>query len=297
VKLFPVLSKFLAANHHLSLPGIGTFYSESEHPDDLDGKRVVILNNVTFSQEKIDAFDEELIEFVSKETGKMKVLALSDLSSQLDDVRQFMNTGKPYFFTGIGTLAKKPDGNFEFFAGKYTHHTDRKKENEISGTGTDFAPHIYIDEPETERRKSTSVLIIIFIILILGAIGAAAWYYLKNKEAVKNQTEDITTNTENLSPSILEKDSNTAVLPDTIANTNTPPNISDTYTYILETVTEPRATKRFNQLKNINWSVELEVIDSVNKRIVMKLPRADADTTRIIDSLSALSGRKVFIAH
>lgn len=70
---------------------------------------------------------------------------------------------------------------------------------------------------------------------------------------------------------------------------------SNTYKYVLEIAKEPRASKRFNQLKTINWPVQIETTDSIHYKLFIPLPIANADTTKVKDSLTALSGRKVWI--
>ncbi len=295
MKLSSVLYKFLAANKKLSLPGIGTFHSDSAYDPDYDGKKAVLLNNITYSEDKVDGFDDALVEFVSKETGKMKVLATSDLTSQLDDVLQFINTGKPYFFPGIGTIAKKTNGSLEFFPEKHTSHNEKKKAKDVPITEKNYVPQSYIDNTKTRNKSFKPAIIILTLALI--AIAATVWFYIKNQEDTKKQVEDVTNNTETTTPALPVNDSNNVATKDSVVNTTVAPSSSDTYTYVLETANEPRASKRFNQLKQISWPVELEVIDSLNKRIVMKLPRAGADTTRIKDSLRVLSGKKIFIVQ
>ncbi len=286
MKLSPALAKYLAANKRLSLPRIGTFTSEGNYAPEFDGKRITVLANVSFKNEKITGFDEDLVEFIAKETGKMKILAESDLTSQLDDVLQYLNTGKPYFFTNIGTLARKQNGDFEFFAEKYTPASEKKKEKDIPITEKNHIPQSYIDNTRTGRRNLKPALIIIILAII--AIAATVWFYINSQDTNLTEVED----TEEAVPvQALAADSLAAQ--DTASTAAVLPN---TYSYVLEIAKEPRASRRFNQLKSINWPVELEVLDSVNKRIVMKLPRAGADTARIKDSLSVLSGRTVFIA-
>ncbi len=286
MKLSPALAKYLAANKRLSLPRIGTFTSEGGYDPEFDGKRTTVLANVSFKNEKITGFDEDLVEFIAKETGKMKILAESDLTSQLDDVLQYLNTGKPYFFTDIGTLARKQNGDFEFFAEKYTPVSEKKKEKDIPITEKNHIPQSYIDNTRTGRRNLKPALIIIILAII--AIAATVWFYINSQDTNLTEVED----TEEAVPvQALAADSLAAQ--DTASTAAVLPN---TYSYVLEIAKEPRASRRFNQLKSINWPVELEVLDSVNKRIVMKLPRAGADTARIKDSLSVLSGRTVFIA-
>lgn len=281
MKLSPALAKYLAANKRLSLPRIGTFTSEGNYAPEFDGKRITVLANVSFKNEKITGFDEDLVEFIAKETGKMKILAESDLTSQLDDVLQYLNTGKPYFFTDIGTLARKQNGDFEFFAEKYTPASEKKKEKDIPITEKNHIPQSYIDNTRTGRRNLKPALIIIILAII--AIAATVWFYINSQDTNLTEVED----TEEAVPVQALAAQDTA---------STAAVLSSTYSYVLEVAKEPRASRRFNQLKSINWPVELEVLDSVNKRIVMKLPRAGADTARIKDSLSVLSGRTVFIA-
>lgn len=290
VKLSPILSKFLAANKQLSLPGIGTFYSDGAYNPDFDEKKPSILSNVTFKQEKVNKADDELIDFISKETGKMKVLAASDLSSQLDDVIQYLNSGKPYFFSGIGTLIKKQNGQFDFHPEKHGAATESRKELPI--TEKNYVPQSYI-EPSRGRSKSMQPAIII-ITLSLIAIAATVWFYLNSQK--KQENEEIITEEATIpsNSAAAQGDTSISLIND---STSTKPVTSSpgTYTYILEIVKEPRASKRFNQLKNLNWPVEMEIVDSLNKRIVMKLN--SPDTTRMKDSLRILNGRKVWVSQ
>lgn len=292
MKLSPVLLDYLAANKKLSLPGIGTFYLEGSYDPDFDGKKPNTAHNISFRQEKVEKFDESVISFVAKETGKMTVLAESDLISQLDDVMHYLNTGKPYFFAGFGTLTRKQTGVFNFHPEKFTSLLEKKKEKEIPITEKNIVPQSYIDTSSTGRKSMKPALITIGLLLI--AIAATVWFYLKNQETETQHVEEVTESAE-LAPG------STVVQTDSASTTTAPntqqPSPPGTYTYVLETTKEPRASKRFNQLKSINWPVELEVVDSMNKRIVMKLPAAGADTSRIKDSLRVLSGKPVFIVR
>lgn len=287
VKLSPILSKFLAANKQLSLPGIGTFYSEGAYNIDADEKKAGILSNVTFKQERVTDADEDLIDFISKETGKMKVLASSDLLSQLDDVLQYLNSGKPYFFTGIGTLTRKQNGHFDFHPEKYTTTSEKRKEVPI--TEKNYVPQTYIENTRTGPRTIRPAIIIVTLSII--AIAATVWFYFNNQEK-QQEVEEVVIADNNISSDVnaVKKDSSASTAAQSNANS-----ASGVYTYVLETAKEPRASKRFNQLKTINWPVELEIVDSTNKRIVMKL--SSSDTARIKDSLRILSGRQVWISR
>ena len=70
----------------------------------------------------------------------------------------------------------------------------------------------------------------------------------------------------------------------------------DSYKYVLEVAKKKRAVKRYNQLKDIRWKVELETQDSIQYKLFMLLP-ALSDTSRTIDSLTVMTGRKVYIEY
>ena len=85
MKISPLLAQFLATNKQLSLAGLGRF----------------ILNasgEITFEQDSSVREDSELVNFIAESTGKMKSLVASDLDSNLELARQFLNIGKPYLF-------------------------------------------------------------------------------------------------------------------------------------------------------------------------------------------------------
>ncbi len=287
MKLAPVLAQYLATHKVLSLPGLGTFHADNTYNPEVDySKKGSTLLDISFEQTKVPGLDEELVNFVSKETGKMKILAESDIRSQTEGVIDFLNTGKPYFLAGIGTLTKKMNGSFEFHKEKFVH-TEKEKKKPVPITEKNSVPQSYIDETR-KPRKTKPAAIIGGICLV--AVAAVIWFYSQNKERNDGNIEEVTTS------------ANSAATPpagDSVAPATPKPattaTLSDSYRYVLEIAKQPRASKRFNQLKTINWPIEMETADSVSYKLFIKLPVANADTTRIKDSLSALSGRKVWI--
>lgn len=291
MKLAPVLASFLAQNKKLNLKGLGTFSADTLYdPEDGHNKKGSQLLSIQFEQHKVSGFDDDLIDFVAKETGKMRVLAESDLSSQLEGVTDFLNTGKPYFINGIGSLTRKSDGSIEFHQEKF-QHTEKKKPEPL--TEKNSIPSAY-ESGNGKRNKTRSALVILALCAL--AVVAAIWFYVKNSEKEQQSLEDVTAET----PKDITADTRKIDTPfDTsksepkaVASVS-----SDYYKYILEITQQPRASKRYGQLKKINWPVEMETADSVNYTLFLKLPAANADTTRIKDSLSALSGKKVWIGR
>jgi hypothetical protein len=70
----------------------------------------------------------------------------------------------------------------------------------------------------------------------------------------------------------------------------------DNYKYILELAKGKRAMSRYNQLKDNRWDVQMETSDSVQYKLFMILP-ATSDTAWKMDSLTALSGKRVYIEN
>ena len=287
MKLAPVFIKYLVVNKELHLPGLGVFYAESAYdPNEDNSKKGPSLVNINFEQKKVLDIDESLINFVSAETGKMKILAKSDISSELDGAISFLNTGKPYYISGLGTLTKKMDGSFEFHKEKY-HHAEKETKKPTPITEKNLVPQTYIDGTRKPKKYQPAIIILSLCIL---AVAATVWFYIKNSEHTNQEIEEVT-NVASTPAQHAEQ------LKDTI---KTPaPAMRETastfYKYILEIATQPRASKRYNQLKKINWPVEIATTDSVQYKLFILLPKAGADTTKIKDSLSVLSGKKVWI--
>jgi nucleoid DNA-binding protein len=118
LKLAQQLADYLTANKKLSIQGIGNFLLDTSYNPDPDNKsKTDVVGTITFESNTAAKTDDGLIEYISKQTGKMKTLAASDLESQLEIVHQFLNIGKAYALEGIGTISKSQDGNYTFTQG------------------------------------------------------------------------------------------------------------------------------------------------------------------------------------
>jgi hypothetical protein len=69
------------------------------------------------------------------------------------------------------------------------------------------------------------------------------------------------------------------------------------YKYILQVSKKQTAMKRYAQLRTNLWDVKLETNDSVQYKLFLLLPASNTDTTRIMDSLTAMTGKRVYIEH
>lgn len=294
MKLANLLAQYLYTHKRLDLPGIGTFTLHPSATTDTENSknRSIASEGVSFKHNPSIQGSPELVSFISEKTGKMKALATSDLESHLELVHQFLNISKPYTFDGIGTLVKTKHGEFEFSSGAIvTEKTKEPVEREVHGVSkketTEAKYKAFLATPPDKMAWKKPVV----FLLVLCGIGLAIWggYTI----ATRNSESGLTENIEQTVPFI---DSSALKKPDTVA---TPKQvINDNYKLVLEVTKGNRAFRRFSQLKQTNLApiVQMETSDSVQYKLFVMLP-ASSDTLRVIDSLTAFLGKKVYIEH
>jgi len=307
VKLAPLLSQYLHTNKRLDLPGIGTFVLDNASITDNDGNK--IAEAVSFENSPVKT-NSSLIEFISAQTGKMKALAAADLDSFLELAQQFLNIGKPFLIEGIGSLVKIRSGHFAFTSGQIM--PEKMKEysaREISTTAsTEESFHEYANgKQKTGWKKPVAFL------LLLSGIGFAIWggytVYKKTNKQDNNITEQSLTADAITTTPAKEDTSTTQIV--TIADTvqiikkdSTPVQSSNTkagsYKFVVEVANKERGLQRYGTLKGWGLDIKMETTDSTNYKLFFRLPAAAADTSRILDSLSALytpAWRKGFVEN
>lgn len=297
VKIAPLLAHYLYTNKRLDLPGIGTFLldnSISVEPENNKQSKNIELEGVTFeSNTSIKEPSEDLIQYISTHSGRIKPLANADLDSYLWLALQFINIGKPYLIEGIGSLTKINSGGFEFVPGhvlteKLKDIVAKEAENMASRAADDNYKNIfYSQKPKANWRKPVAIL------LVLAGLGLAIWggytVYKKTSDKKDSGKTDINTKKENITQpdtATIQKDSVIDIVQKTPEGKNK---------FILEVSNRIRAIKRYNTLKNYLWDVQIETKDSVFYKVFMVLPVTGADTTRVKDSLSLLNGKRVYI--
>jgi hypothetical protein len=298
VKIAPLLAHYLYTNKRLDLPGIGTFLlsnSVSVEPENSKQSKNIELEGVSFeSNPSIKEPSEDLIQYISTHSGRIKPLAAADLDSYLWLALQFINIGKPYLIEGIGSLTKINSGGFDFVPGqilteKLKDIVAKEAESMASRAADDNYKNIfYSKKTKTNWRKPVAIL------LVLAGIALAIWggytvYKKTSAEKDSGDNTDINKKKENIPQSdtaTYQKDSVIKMLQKTPEGKNK---------FILEVSDHGRAMQRFNKLKNYLWDVQIETKDSVSYKVFMLLPVVGADTTRVKDSLSMLNGKRVYI--
>ncbi len=301
MKITTLLAQYLYTNHRLDLPGIGTFLLDPSTISRIESskQKSLVLEGVSFEAQEISQPAPELISFISAQSGKMKPLASADLESYLELAKQFLNIGKPFTFEGIGTLVKVKAGIYDFVpdsvsSDKLTPITNKEPKDTIAEEGSKRYESFLA--PEYKTNNSRKFLI---VFLCVCGLGLAIWggYYLS-----KNKTPDniITSNNNTPVTTVTKSYTDTAAtIEDSTSITADLPSVTqpDTYKYVLEITNGTRAVKRHKQLRTNLWDVHLETKDSVQYTLFLVLPASYSDTTRVLDSLSMMTGRRVHIQY
>ena len=295
LKLAYLIAQYLYANKRLDLPGIGSFILDPSIIIDTENSkhRSPMPEGISFQNNPSIQNAPDLVNFISSKSGKMKVLAESDLESHLQMIHQFLNINKPFSFDGIGTLIKVRQGVCEFTPGhiitnKPKDNPEKEKQTLSKKENLDAKYMAYLATPAVKSYWKKPVV----ALLILCGIGFTLWggYTISTKQ---NQTAEATLSENNLDPAVPE--TNTVQVNKDSAIVQKP-NITASYKYVLEIA---KATRAFNRLKTLKDSklsnvVQMETADSVQYKLFVLLP-ATTDTTRAIDSLTAFLGKKVYI--
>jgi len=274
LKISPLLAQFLIKNKQLSLAGLGRF----------------ILNDsgeINFQHDASVKEDPVLVNFIAENTGKMKSLVASDLDSNLELARQFLNIGKPYLFEGIGTLSKNKFGTIEFVQGNYLQEKNkenggdgRDKTSTTENSFTDYEEMFSPRKPKTPATKSIVTWLVAIAGLSLAIFGGYIVYTkTKNKKETVVVKEDI--------QPIIPTDTLTKKVDSTTLITK-PVNTSGMYRFVIEKAARQRAFFRYNYLKENLIDVKMDTKDSVLFNLYFLLPSTPADTAKKRDSLQRL---------
>ena len=297
MKVAPLLVQYLITHKRLDLAGIGTFllnepsYAESEqHKHD----KKAVMENLSFESNANVKPSPDLIQFIAAQSGKIKALASADLESYLTLAQQLLNIGNPFLFEGIGVLEKIKSGEYALITGTGMQEKVKefasmeKPDSPASGEfHNDYKKIFYAGKGKMKWQKP------VLFIFILTGLALAVWggYVAYKKTISKNNSVPGNKN---------EKEENVPVTDSVMfqkynAVTPVPHTPSGTQKFILEVCNAKRAFERYGKLKTFLWNVQLETKDSIAYKLFLILPASAIDSSHIIDSLSLLSGRSVYL--
>lgn len=300
MKLTHLIAQYLYKNKRLDLQGIGSFSLDNSiviETEDNKAPQQKGIEGVSFENNAAIKEDPELISFISFYSGKIKALASADLNSHLELAKQFMNIGKPFLFEGIGSLTRIRSGEYSFAPGdplieKLTEPKTKetKTSSSIEEPVSDYKSALYKQEKKANWKKPVAFL------LVIAGIALAIWggytVYKRtyasadkiNKAEVAKQNQTI----------LLEDSTN---IKDSLIPTPAIPadNQNGATKFVLEVADKDRADQRYARLKTFMWNVMMETKDSVSFKLFLLLPVNAIDTTKVLDSLTRLNGKQVFI--
>ncbi len=306
MKLTTAIAQYLYVHKRLDIAGIGSFILDPSALVNLEAEnsknqKNPVVEGVSFENNPSVKESPELVAFISSQTGKMKALAAADLSSHVELMQQFLNIGKPFMLEGIGSLVKMKSGEFVFTPGtlvteKLKDIPSKSETGEVADKSfsSTYEPFLHKEKAKTAWRKPVAVL------LVLAGIGFAVWggytLYKKNEakadEPVAQQPATVQKTADTIPPA------NTAAVTAPPALNNQPaPTPAGNYKFVLETSGTKRAFERFSKLKVFQWPVQMETKDSLEYTLYMLLPASASDTTRLLDSLTRLNGKRVIIGR
>ncbi len=297
MKIEQLLVQHFYLAKQVTLQGIGTFTLSPDFimPAETDKDIVLPENAVSFQYNPRATEDEALINYIVQQSRKMKPLASADLESYLMLSSQFLNIGKPMKIDGIGVLEKNQAGEFQFFPGQYintkvedaTVQLKEKTSEEIS----------FGNEAKSANPANKKLIAVVAAVLVLGAIGFAAWYFLRNKKS-----EPITQNTTEETPPVIttpvtdttKKDTTALVSkkPDSVAMlqpaaTITPSASGYTFKIVFKVTTNKAAAiEKMNTMILRGHKVIMLTADSVTYKLAEPFNLPISDTLKVKDSLN-----------
>ena len=298
MKFDVILAQYLNQHKKLNLPGIGTFETDNSSLSwDENGKQKAAGSGITFKNAPVAKADDDLITYITEQTGKMKPLAISDLESFLTLGKQFLYIGKPFYLEGIGTLQFAKGGSFDFVPGEYitTKLEDPSQERAEERKRLAESEERQPANPSraTNRNGGRGVLTWLIILLSLGLVGWAAYYFYTVHNAgqpvVPKDTTAVTPRNTFTDPVPAENGAALVNAPDTMVKKPVQQSYYDKDNFrkfIVERTTDKqRALNRYRKLKSFGNDIEMETSDSITFSIFFIMPATAADTARIRDSL------------
>jgi hypothetical protein len=309
LKLSSLFAEYLIQNKKLTLPGIGAFTLDEtilKTPEQETAGIRIVPGSVQFYPDKKIKPDNALIEFISKETGKIKPLATSDLESYLELGMQLININKPFILEGIGTLQKNGQNQLEFIQGDaFAGQPEIQSKKGVKLF--EEAPHPEENLFRTPPKIKSNTRTLVIILLLLAGMAIIVWvaYYFYTQSSLSDS--DANTSTESIQATLEVKQDTTVnqaldttatnvLSTDSVTLSPAPPtNEPGSFKLVLEIASQKRALKRYAELKEYGHKVQLETPDSVNYKIYIPVTAPLSDSIRHRDSLSRFFGRKVWI--
>ena len=296
MKIEQLIVQYLYTNKKVTLQDIGVFHlspSVTISPEQ-DKDAVLPDNAITFEYNIKAVQDDNLIDFIVKQTRKIKPLATSDLESFTILGRQFMNIGKPLPIEGLGILQKNQLGEYEFIQG----HSINPRLEPLPALLREKDKEDIIFTTAPRRQQSKSGVVAAVMVFLLLAASAAFYFIFKNNKEPK--AEQLVVQKAPDTSAISRRDSSGVNIPAPVKDSPSTitPVKTDDYSFkivIRDYTTQETSTAVFKKFTTYGHKLVQYSKDSVVFKLAMPFNSALSDTTRAKDSLKLLFGGKPYV--
>jgi hypothetical protein len=284
---------YLMQHKQVTLEKIGVLQITADQKPPDSSNTAIPAVQFTFDR-KADT-EPALLAEIAEKSGKNKALVAADLSSYLEQVRQFINIGKPYVLPGIGAVFMVKAAGYEF---------SQQAGANFAASPPPTEHYLEADSAESGRmRKRNSLAGIAFVVLVLVLAGVGWGIYSLVKGSKSNAPapeEVVTTDTPPADsiPATTQTQPQTSAAPTSVAPAATGTG-NGGYKFVFETTTSAeRAHTRTEQLKSFG---DPALYDSVmqNGTLTYRLYFAHkvtaADTMLIRDTLARYFDKPVVV--
>ena len=275
------LRSFLADQGSLSLPGFGVIHFDGSLGDEAPAEAGEGFppGSLSFRPDAGVAWDEDLIQRIAAETGKMRTLVVSDLDSYLQFGHELTNISKPFHIEGIGWVQKDHRNEVSFMQEDSASVTSGSRSRKASSK--EDRNGIPIPWRAISIGAGLTLLAVgaYWAISRLDVAGSFAKWRASRRAADSAATAP--------APSV-----------DTAKQVNTapsPPPVTYPFSVVLEISPRERALKRYADLKEWGHDIRMTTKDSVRFKLYIPIQAPLSDTARHRDSLRIFFNRRVWI--
>jgi hypothetical protein len=295
MKVEQLLVQYLYKNKHVQIQDIGSFTISPDVVLPADGDKDTSLPEgaVQFEFDKKAPADENLINYIVEQSGKIRSLAASDLESYTILTRQFLNIGKPLHIDGLGVLQKNQQGTLDFTQGS---NITSRAEVPHAVMKEKLQEEISFATPSKKKPSNKGWMLAVLLLFIL-CTGAAVYYFLtREKEQPVAQVPVEMNNDSTAGDTSATAGKDSLGKPANVA-TNPQP-AADGYSFkivIKEYATRAAAQKAYDKLTSYGHQLLIKTTDSSHYKISMPFTTPVTDTLRAKDSLRRFFGGNPYV--